>query len=213
MRVRLDFRDEGGSSLATVSGTSTTPTTTPARITVEGTAPAGTAYVAFRIQVLNDGNNPTNHHHVDDAYARRKIGTLIIEDQAVDVERLLVPVYTEVVDAGDNNVSITTTIAEKLTTNLTIPTWVGSVDITNHCRLQVSDVGNKNFRVRADIGGTSGSDTDHGVNNNTQTANVAGARTISAPGSTIAVAIDVSNSTGTNSTNEIDVVGTALGIR
>lgn len=93
-RARIDFRDETGTFVSAVSG----PTIAPddpgwIQATVEATVPANVAYISPSVQILNDGLDVAIR--VEDCAMRRKVGTLFIEDQAVDIDRLLEPVASE----------------------------------------------------------------------------------------------------------------------
>jgi len=91
-------------------------------------APAGAAYVAFRIEI-DDSAGSGDYVAIDDVRANLKVSTLVIEDQAVDIDRLLEPVF---VDADWNRTTgqtWTSTSGVKETDTITVPSWVGTLAV------------------------------------------------------------------------------------
>lgn len=68
VRIQLDWRTSAGVQVTTTTGTSVGTTSVYQKITVAGTAPATTAYVVVRIQVLTSGT--ANNAYIDDVYVR-----------------------------------------------------------------------------------------------------------------------------------------------
>lgn len=86
VRLRLDWRDASGASISTTLGSNLTTTTTYQKVSVTGTAPAGTAYVALRVEIPNDGNPLTIR--IDDIYFRRMVEGSIVVDGTITTGHL-----------------------------------------------------------------------------------------------------------------------------
>lgn len=123
--VRLQFYDETGSTTGTTNGSSAAPGGTFTEYTVEATAPAGSVYVVPKVVVNNDGQTATVV--VDDMYCRRKVGQLVIEDQAVDYDRMEDAVWFDT-DADSGTASSLTSGSEGTCASFTVsvPSWVGT---------------------------------------------------------------------------------------
>jgi len=119
--------DEVGGLISFDNSGNITPTASYVKSSVTGTAPAGTSHCVFEMKVNDDLSGSGHRILFDDVYARRKIGTLIIDDQAVDIARMLNPVHTEAHHWYVGGVAINATNAEKAFFLLTVPTWVGTV--------------------------------------------------------------------------------------
>lgn len=80
--LRLSWRDEAGTEISVVNGTNPTLTTSYQKFTIEGTAPAGTAYVAIYVRVVTGGSG-TDALLFEDFYARRKVQSDVLTGEAV----------------------------------------------------------------------------------------------------------------------------------
>ena len=218
--LRVSWRDEDGTEISGSSSLWPTLTTNYQQQTQEATAPAGTAYAVFQAGWFSgDAVLNTQGAAFDDFYARRKVGTLIIEDQAVDIVRMLDPVFQGGTDTGDNDVSITSTMADKVTATITLPSWVGEANVYAQARLLFASMNDDSvtspFTVRSKIAGST-ADTIHGFVPSTNTAHTVTLgqfRNLTAPGSSISVAMGAKTTTGTSVNNEVDIVSVATGIR
>jgi hypothetical protein len=218
VRLSIFFYDETGSQLS-VTSSSSVDVAGYQQLEISATAPAGAAYVVCEPQVLATSTATTGAVHFDDCYARRKVGTLIIEDQAVDIERMLNPVFQGGADTGANNKSITSTMTDQVTASITLPSWVGEANVFCQARLDYSNADSNGvgspFTVRSKIAGVTADTRDGFVSGDDTSSSVSLAqfRNISAPGSSISVAMGASTTSGTSTENENDIVAVATGIR
>lgn len=223
-KLVIDYRDEAGAFIADDSATATGLTTSYQKFSMvsdAGGAPAGTAYVVFKIQlVYNAADSGNEAVLVDDAHARRRINTEGIEDQAVDIDRMLDPVWQDGTDNGSNNDSINATESDIITDTLTVPTWVGEANVLMTTRLHMANMNSQSVTspmfLYSRIGGTTTSDDTEGFDNSENTAHqvvVPAFRSITSPGSSITLALRAKTQSGTSTTNETDIVAIATGIR
>lgn len=83
VQVNISFYDETDTLLSADFGTTTSLGSPYELIENEATAPAGTAYVVFELRTRSESTSTTGSVRWDDCYARRKVGTAVIEDLAV----------------------------------------------------------------------------------------------------------------------------------
>lgn len=215
-RLNIRFHDETGTIVGTTSTTAWAISGfTFQQCEVEATAPAGTAYVTAYVTVLTGGASG-ELLLFDDFYMRRKVGQLVIEDQAVDIDRMEDPVFADTVYSIDSSYTITTTAGQTMeTTNLTVPSWVGTVNIMAVSNICVFSAGASQTCFHwTSIGGTDGphvqDDLISGediVQTNTFT------RSISSPGSTVAIALEGSVASSSESGCYVWVNAIAVGVR
>lgn len=146
----MNWYDETDSLLSS-SSAGHTPGAAFALEELQGTAPAGVAYVIFEFRVNNDGNDRIIV--ADDFYARRMTGTLVIEDQAVDIERMLDPVWAFTDHDVSGLATITTTSQDDMSVTLTVPSWVGELHITETYNENIYFTVAQSYRVDLYIGG------------------------------------------------------------
>ncbi len=215
VQIRLGWHDETESSISNTSVTFNDAALTDFAwnlIEVSGSAPAGTAYVVPWIVVIDNDKNGT--FLFDDFYCRRKIGTLIIEGQAVDIERLLEPIYTEVQNDSDTNKSLTTVYQITASATLTVPSFVGVVDVQTICHSQITASATQQSLIINRIAGVDRNSREATmVSGDILDQATAAAVSISSPGSTILVEMRWRLNTGVNSSNASTVIGQAIGLR
>lgn len=129
-RLQAVWLDGDGAIISTTSGTQITLTISVnwTRMEISPLAPADAAYVVFRLEV-DDSAGTGDYVAIDDVRANLKVSTLVIEDQAVDIDRLLEPVF---VDADWNRTTgqtWTSTSGVKETDTITVPSWVGTLAV------------------------------------------------------------------------------------
>ena len=214
-QMEIQWRTETGATVSGTAGTSTTATihaTNWVQLTVEGTAPANAVYAVYRLRV-NTSAGGASYVAADDFYARRKVGTLVIEDQAVDIARMLDPVYTETI-RGSWTGTITTTLTHRAANTFTIPTWVGSVSIlavgtvvvhgdstqTVTCGMYVN--GGATLIVAEDI-----------ISGETRTIIRNSESTVTSPGSTVEIKMQVGTGTGNETSASAVTEAIAVGVR
>ncbi len=90
VRAAIFFYDETGTQVGSVTYSSTVDVSGYQQLEVSATAPAGAAYVVFEPNVLAASTATTGAVHFDDFYARRKVGTAVIEDGAITADKLTV---------------------------------------------------------------------------------------------------------------------------
>ncbi len=203
--VTFIWFDEDETNISSSTGSTVTTSSTFKLVEHSATAPAGTAYVAFSVNVANVGDATAVHW--DDLYARRKVGTLIIEDQAVDIERLLDPIHQ---DGGNNSVgnsTVNTTQSEATSVTLSIPSWVGVLNSILVGGLQMTEASAERLVTLVPIiAGTTGDTVNQEISNagitETITFSVQQHRGIVSPGSSVKWSLESKVSTGSNTTNQ-----------
>ncbi len=214
--ARLVWLDEDEAAITPTDGTNVLTTTSYQNVFVSGTAPAGVASVAFQCRVLT-GASSTAAVLFDDLYARRMIGTLIIEGQAVDIARMLNPVHADGGNANSQNDTVNTTLTEEVQVTLTIPSWVGVSNSLLVGGLQMTDSTERLITLRPRIAGTLGSAVDQEISNadisETVAFSVQQHRQITSPGSTIKFSLESKVSTGSNALNQHEISVLSTGIR
>ncbi len=214
----LVWADELGSLISTTTTTITPANAIYTKITVAGTAPAGVATVNVMARIVFDSGKTRAFYHFDDFYCRRMVATLIIEDQAVDIERMLNPVHADTGESGATNVTITTTPTKHTSFDFTIPSWVGTVHVLAIGLVQISNAAatGKNILSSARIASLddgSGTQTITATSSTDQSVHVE-ERNIASPGSTVEIANYASINTGANETaNSVNVWASVTGVR
>jgi hypothetical protein len=154
---------------------------------------------------------------VTDSIVAANVTTAKINDQAVDIQRMLNPVHVDALESdvvGD--ASLTTTATKIASATFSIPSWVGEVAVMAFAYTQFTNGSGANQGVvsSARIGGLDdGGAQQDAANATTASALHVDERTISAPGSTLEVANYVKTSTGTNGSNQNTVWGFLAGVR
>lgn len=96
VRGQIRFIDETGGTVSTVDGAWVSPTTSWTRYTMEsGAAPANTKGVMFRLQTQQGTGTGSNFY--DDVTARRKIKTINVEDAAIELRKLVISSFDNLV--------------------------------------------------------------------------------------------------------------------
>lgn len=215
IRLDIDWFDENGSLISTSSPGFSTLTTSFAKYEAEGTAPAGTAYAAFRIRIDTTGGAVAHTIRIDDLYARRKIGTLIIEDQAVDIARMLDPVHNDRSSDTGSNVSLSTTRTTTTSTTSTIPSWVGTAYFTvthaGHINGE-ADTMTISYERSGGTDGVAGLDTT-GNSSAREAVTTADTLSLAAPGSSVTLNGRAVLDNGTNSSNLFHLAVFVSGVR
>ncbi len=211
--VQIRWHDEDGVFIsATPATTMTSISTSYQQYENSGAAPAGTAYGIMRI-AIQTGNNADTAFLFDDMYARRKVGTLVIEDQAVDIERMLNPVFAETL-RGSWSGTITTTLTHRAAASYTVPSWVGSLSILGVGTVSVTGDSTQTVTCGLYInGGATFLAAEDIISGELRTIIRNSESTITSPGATIEVKMQVGTGTG-NETNASAVTESiAVGVR
>ena len=213
--AQIVWRTETGAFISSATTGFVATSTAWTKFEIQGVAPANTAFCNFRI--LFDTTGSAGTMRVDDLYARRKIGTLIIEDQAVDIVRMLDPVFQSGGNADSLNVTITTTETEHVTKTVTLASWVGEVNSFVVGTLQVTETGVRLYTLLPEIAGTKGKSSQQGMDGTTavqtDTFTVTQHRLLTAPGSSVKFALRSKLSSSTNASNQHELAAILTGIR
>ena len=224
------FYDENGSLISsTGTGYVNPPTVSHGDVTwtkleATGTVPAG-ATQAHPLIVINDTyvNGTSVTLRVDDVTVRRQVATLMIEDLAVDIQRMLDPIDWTADAATEDNFGIGGSgTADRAQVSLSVPSWAGEALV--HCiatQAFDSDTGETGYGyVRGHIAGTNGAEAytifsglhDGAILGSTTASS---ARVVSSPGSTITASTHSRNDSGTTwqgGTGNNDAITSALAI-
>ena len=218
--ARIRYRDEAGGSVSSEVGSLVSPpTVSTGAITwgfceVQGTVPAEAVFAYPLVFIDQSAITGAGHLHIDDVVFRRQTATLMIEDQAVDIERMANPVHNDVGGDLGTNTPLSTTFATTVSDTFTVPSWVGVATFLTVHTLQVTAGATHNVQIKCRHAGLSGGTTQLTLNaSDTYSLTAAAERSITSPGSTIAVDGQALLSSGTNSSNQATLASFFSGVR
>jgi hypothetical protein len=142
--------------------------------------------------------------------------TRCVDGQAITVTELEDPVFAEIASTNFLNISLTTSYADAITDTITVPSWVGDLDVLLVSDAQITNGSGalQSVICRNTVGGTVlGAGVHDVTNGETGQVSKASGRSISSPGATVAVLTEAKVGASTNSNNGGRHVWTAIGTR
>ncbi len=204
-----------------------------------------TEFIRPEIQV-DSGATISSHVAFTRAYVRRKAGTSIIEDlavtnakigalavdtaeiavaaitklkigdQEVDIQRMLNPIFNDRQGDTATNISLSTTEVDTGSITVTVPSWVGTLNMQSVHTCQVTAGATQLIQIETDHGAAAGSATQMGITSaapSTYSQALGSGRAITSPGSSITVDGRCVLDTGTNSSNAFVLTVFSSGLR
>jgi len=171
-----------------------------------------TELIRYEVQV-DSGATIASNVPFTRALMRRKAGTVIIEDQAVDIVRMLDPVFAATV-VKTAAVTMTTSKTTLVSETFTVPAWVGTLSVFAAAQINLGAGGaTQDFLIAAEIVSTTGVFAWKRNIGNKITLNSNFTKTIISPGSTVEVRTTGSTETSSQGSVTAYINAIATGVR